>query len=156
MDFGTGYACVHASVAFDLVAWRSREETLRGGFRAAAFGSAVVGMVGGSSQLLVRQSFSQEYELEADAAGWDYLVAAKMDPRALSTMLRKLDQEQQIFSKIPGLKEPGAFSSHPGTEKRIRRLDAKWRKHLGVHAATGTVDQTWPQSMWRDNRMPAG
>src|SRR5262245_44456836 len=36
-----------ASVVFDLVAWRSRDEALRGGLRAAAFGSAAVGMMGG-------------------------------------------------------------------------------------------------------------
>jgi mono/diheme cytochrome c family protein len=36
-----------ASVVFDLIAWRSRDEALRRGFHAAGFGSAVVGMLGG-------------------------------------------------------------------------------------------------------------
>ena len=36
-----------ASVVFDLAAWRSRDESLRRGLGAAAFGSDVVGMLGG-------------------------------------------------------------------------------------------------------------
>src|SRR6185369_1744446 len=38
---------VLASVVFDFVAWRSRDEVLRRGLHAAGFGSAVVGMLGG-------------------------------------------------------------------------------------------------------------
>ncbi len=36
-----------ASVVFDFVAWRSRDEALRRGLHAAGFGSAIVGMLGG-------------------------------------------------------------------------------------------------------------
>jgi len=36
-----------ASVVFDFVAWRSRDEALRRGLHIAGFGSAVVGMLGG-------------------------------------------------------------------------------------------------------------
>ena len=89
-------------------------------------GSGVGGVLGGGSGLLVAQSFSQEYELEADAAGWDYLVASKIDPRSMARVLAKIEQEQQ---RHPGLHAKlGAFSSHPATSKRIRRLEAKWRK----------------------------
>jgi mono/diheme cytochrome c family protein len=38
---------VLASVVFDFVAWRSRDEVLRRGLHAAGFGSAVVGTMGG-------------------------------------------------------------------------------------------------------------
>jgi predicted Zn-dependent protease len=76
--------------------------------------------------LLVRQSFSQQYELEADDVGWKYLVKARIDPRGLADMLKKLQAEQDSmgFGQL-GL---GAFSSHPATAKRIHRLDAKWNK----------------------------
>src|SRR5436190_22590902 len=36
-----------ASVVFDFVAWRSRDDALRRGLHAAGLGSAVVGMLGG-------------------------------------------------------------------------------------------------------------
>lgn len=84
-----------------------------------------ISLLGAGSQLLVAQSFSQEYELEADAVGWDYLVAARIDPRAAPNMLRKL---QTAVDKVVKDRGSHAFSSHPATEKRIRRLDAKWKK----------------------------
>ena len=85
-----------------------------------------VGLPGASSQLLVRQSFSQEYELEADDVGWTYMVAARMDPRGMVNMLKKLKAEQDKMSFGNG--GLGAFSSHPATEKRIHRLEVKWDK----------------------------
>lgn len=41
-----------ASVLFDLIAWRSRDETLRRGLHAAGFGSAIVGLLGGLGAVL--------------------------------------------------------------------------------------------------------
>jgi predicted Zn-dependent protease len=88
--------------------------------------AGVLGVVGESSELLVNQSFSQEYELEADEVGWDSLVSAHLDPRGLTEMLRKLQTEQQRMSAAsPQLH---AFSSHPATQKRIQRLEARWKK----------------------------
>lgn len=89
-------------------------------------GSGLLGVLAGGSQLMVHQSFSQEYELEADDAAWQYLVAARIDPRGLADMLRKLEaeHERRKFTVM----EPQALRSHPATEKRLRRLDAKWRK----------------------------
>jgi predicted Zn-dependent protease len=89
-------------------------------------GNGTVGVLGGSSQLLVRQSFSQEYELEADEVGWQFLVAARINPRGMITMLRKLKADQDKLGHFQ--LELGAFSSHPATEKRIRRLEMKWQK----------------------------
>jgi predicted Zn-dependent protease len=84
----------------------------------------LVGVLGAGSQMLVSQGFSQDYELEADAQGFDYLVGAHIDPRSLPDMLRKL---QLQYDRMQGTYHPnGAFSSHPSTEKRIRRLEEKW------------------------------
>jgi predicted Zn-dependent protease len=88
--------------------------------------SGLLGILAGGSQLLVHQSFSQEYELEADDTAWQYLVAARIDPRGLPDMLRKLETEYQRRKLT--LMAPQAFSSHPATDKRLRRLDGKWRK----------------------------
>jgi predicted Zn-dependent protease len=89
-------------------------------------GSGLLGLLGDSSALLVNQSFSQEYELEADAVGWQYLVAARINPRGLIDALLKLQAEAaRLHSHDLELR---AFSSHPATEKRIRRLEALWKK----------------------------
>jgi predicted Zn-dependent protease len=86
----------------------------------------LVGALGTGSQLLMTQSFSQEYELEADAVGWNYLVAAHIDPRGLTDVLRKLKDEEDR-ERISNM-EIAAFRSHPTTQKRILRLEAKWKK----------------------------
>ncbi len=88
--------------------------------------SGLLGVLAGSSQLLVSQSFSQEYETEADDVGWQYLVDAHIDPRGLPEMLGKLQAEYESMHLAHLV--PQAFSSHPATEKRIRRLEAKWAK----------------------------
>ena len=85
----------------------------------------LLGLLGGSSQLLVSRSFSQEYELEADAVGFQSLVDAHIDPRGLAGMLMKFKAMQRGMGAEPMIQ---AFSSHPATEKRIRRLEAKWKK----------------------------
>ncbi|HWQ91288.1 MAG TPA: M48 family metallopeptidase, partial [Clostridia bacterium] len=87
--------------------------------------SGLLGVLGQGSEVLVRQSFSQEYELEADAVGWDYLLKAKIDPRAMPRVLTKLQEVQDRMGQQPGL---AAFSSHPETEKRIKRLEKKWQQ----------------------------
>lgn len=87
--------------------------------------SGLLGVLAGSSQLLVCQSFSQEYELEADDVGWQYLVAARIDPRGMPEMLQKIKADAERQHDFQG---PQAFSSHPATEKRIRRLEAKWSR----------------------------
>ena len=86
----------------------------------------LVGTLGAGSQILMTQSFSQEYELEADAVGWNYLVKAHIDPRGLTDMLRKLKAEEDK-DRLSDM-EIAAFRSHPTTQKRILRLEAKWKK----------------------------
>ncbi len=102
--------------------------------------AGALGVVGESSELLVNQSFSQEFELEADDIGWQSLVTAHIDPRGLTDMLRKLQAEQQKISAA--LPQIHAFSSHPATQKRIQRLELKWQKLKDksgfVPIATGT------------------
>jgi len=85
----------------------------------------LVGALGAGSQLMMTQSFSQEYELEADAVGWNYLVQAHIDPRGLTDVLRKLKEEED--KELAGMGIP-AFNSHPATQKRILRLEEKWKK----------------------------
>jgi predicted Zn-dependent protease len=86
----------------------------------------VMGVVSQGSDLLVRQSFSQEYELEADDTAWDYLLKANIDPRGLASMLGKLTAVQRSYGAT--IEIPKAFQSHPDTFKRISRLNQKWKQ----------------------------
>ncbi len=79
----------------------------------------------GVSALMIGQGFSQAYEKEADDVGWDYLVQANIDPRGMAGMFRKF---QAYESARHAMKVPEAFNSHPALEKRIKRLEAKWKK----------------------------
>ena len=98
----------------------------------------VAAVAGGASDLLIRQSFSQEYETEADDIGWQALVAAKIDPRGMTVMFEKLQAyERQQKKHLAGLELPRAFQSHPALEKRIARLEKKWRK---LPEKTGFID----------------
>ena len=89
-------------------------------------GRGITGAIGNGSELLIQRGFSQEYEMEADAVGWQYLVDAHIDPRGFIDILKKLKAEQD---RTPhGHVQIQAFSTHPATEKRIKRLEAKWKK----------------------------
>ena len=89
-------------------------------------GRSVMSVVGAGSALLVGQGFSQEYELEADSVGWNYMVRAHVDPRGMIVALQKL-RAYEAQHKDPD-QLPQAFSSHPATDKRIVRLEKKWKK----------------------------
>jgi Zn-dependent protease with chaperone function len=82
------------------------------------------GLLGGGSEFLIRQSFSQDFEREADASAWDYLIASKINPRGYITMLAKLKQEEEKFARL--MPETGSMRSHPPTQRRIDKLEAKW------------------------------
>ncbi|HZL43169.1 MAG TPA: M48 family metallopeptidase [Verrucomicrobiae bacterium] len=87
-------------------------------------GAGNLDLLGKGSGLLVYQSFSQEYEMEADNQGWDYLVAANINPTGMINVFRSLD----MFHGGDVDVIPRAFSSHPTMRKRIVNLDARWRK----------------------------
>lgn len=87
----------------------------------------LVEVAGAASDLLISQSFSQEYETEADDIGWQSLVAARIDPRGMAEMFRKLEAAEREHH-LPGLELPQALQSHPALEKRIARLEKKYAK----------------------------
>lgn len=72
------------------------------------------------SHLLVGQSFSRDFEREADESGFDLMVAANLDPRGLENGLKQLER----FAGSGG--GPRALMSHPPTPERMERLAAKW------------------------------
>jgi predicted Zn-dependent protease len=78
------------------------------------------------SGLMVFQSFSKEFETEADDVGWQYLVAANIDPRGMVSTFRKLKTYED--TQRHGGSLPRAFQGHPVLEKRIARLESKWKR----------------------------
>jgi beta-barrel assembly-enhancing protease len=74
------------------------------------------------SGLLIYQTYSQQFELEADRMAWDYMVGANLDPHAMIEMLQML----KLFA--PGDPRTDPFSSHPALDKRIAWLEEQWDK----------------------------
>ena len=89
------------------------------------------------SGLMVYQSFSKEFETEADDVGWQYLAAASIDPRGMISMFRKLKACEN--NQKHQLSLPRAFQSHPALEKRISRLESKWK---GLSRKDGFIEIT--------------
>ena len=88
-------------------------------------GGGQMSALAGGSAFLVQQSFSQEYEKEADDVGWDYLVKANIDPRGMIAVFERM---RMMDGEHPADMVPKAFQSHPDLDKRITRLNKKWKK----------------------------
>ena len=96
---------------------------------------AVVGDVSGllaaakeASEVLLRQKFSRDFEREADDQGWNYLLAAQIDPRGMIEFFETMKKE---LASNPALaaadKTLSVLNTHPATDERIERLEAKWK-----------------------------
>jgi Zn-dependent protease with chaperone function len=100
-------------------------------------------LMGGGAALFIGAGFSQEYETEADEVGWDYLMAANIDPRGMIRFFRKV---QSLEEKAGGDGSPQAFHSHPATAKRIQLLEARWAKQ---RRQSGFIElPPWPKFKW--------
>ena len=60
---------------------------------------------------------SRQHEFEADEIGFNYLVAANIDPQGAITFYKKLDELEGGRSSAASF-----LSSHPPTPERISRL----------------------------------
>jgi predicted Zn-dependent protease len=87
-------------------------------------GMAAVLTEGGTELLSLR--FSRDHEREADDAGWDYLLAAGVDPRGMLSFFTKLREEEERLGPVSSAQGYLALlSTHPATPERIERLVAK-------------------------------
>lgn len=91
--------------------------------------SGILAVIANNSAFLLDQKFSRDFEREADEVGWDYLVQARIDPRGMIGFFKKLqEEEKRMMEDNPMGKLDGALSllsTHPATEERIARLQAK-------------------------------
>ena len=78
--------------------------------------------IANSSEFLMQQKYSRDFEREADEVGWQYLVAAKIDPRGMTDFFRTLLEREKASQTVPGL-----LGTHPTTDERIKRLESKWK-----------------------------
>src|ERR1043166_2144754 len=83
--------------------------------------TGILAAIANSSELLLKQKYSRDFEREADDVGWNYLVQAKIDPRGMLDFFQKLKAEE---ANLPAGSGPGwdLLSTHPSSEERIRRL----------------------------------
>ncbi len=99
--------------------------------------SAVVGDINGllaslvgAAPLLLNQSYSRQYEREADTLGHALLIKAKIDPSGLVNFFAQLlAKESEMLAKVEDeqtqavIKDAMSFlSTHPATEDRIAYL----------------------------------
>ncbi len=76
------------------------------------------------SELLAYESFSQKYEREADALGWEYLVKARINPHGMIEALKKLRATEAAAGES---QRGSAYASHPDLDRRLQWLEAKWQ-----------------------------
>ena len=99
---------------------------------AALFGdiSGITGAIATAAPLLINQSYSRDFEREADDIGHQLLVDANIDPQGLTQFFDKiLSKEKLAFDHIEDenvrdsvINSTVFLRSHPTTEERIQRL----------------------------------
>ncbi|MDX1953286.1 MAG: M48 family metallopeptidase [Verrucomicrobiota bacterium] len=84
----------------------------------------IMAIITSNSQRLLSQKFSRDFEREADDEGWEFMVAANIDPRGMVDFFKKL---QQLEGNGSG-RTFELLLTHPTTEERIARLEKRWEK----------------------------
>ena len=110
-------------------------------------GAVLSGVVLGNSQVgqilqkgflqgsqLLTLSFSRKQESEADTYGIKYLRAAGYDPRAMSTVLQSLANQNALDARLLGTSDqvPAWASTHPDPASRVRTTAAQAGNMTGV------------------------
>lgn len=116
----------------------ARHAALRHQRVASAPAQGNLGEVGQDPSAYV-QGYSREQEMEADTLGIRYLARAGYDPGAMSSFLKKLDQQARLDAQLMGLPTDQAdqmsfMSTHPRTADRV---EAAARRAGEVTVAAG-------------------
>ncbi len=78
--------------------------------------NGVMAVIGDNVNSFQSLSFSREFEQQADTDGFKILVANKVNPKGMSNLMKRLQDEELIAM-------PEFLSSHPITENRIHYID---------------------------------
>ena len=94
----------------------------------AFFGDAegLTAILTDGSQFLLSQKFSRDFEREADDTGWDYLVAANVDPRGMIDFFETIRKEQEKSTAGHLANQFDILVTHPATDERMKHLRARW------------------------------
>jgi predicted Zn-dependent protease len=92
--------------------------------------SGLLATIASAAPILLNQSYSRDFEREADAQGIELLQRARIDPRGMESFFRKmLEREKKLLQQgkddetLSTLKQLSQFlGTHPTTEERIGRL----------------------------------
>lgn len=103
----------------------------------ALFGDVegLAGTLVGAAPFLLRQSYSRDFEREADSEGLALLREANIDPRGMVAFFRRLhEKEQQRMEALDEEQRAWAeqaqalLSTHPATDERIATLEQAIRE----------------------------
>ncbi len=100
--------------------------------------SGLIALLADQGRFLLQQGYSRDFEREADAHGFNYLINAKIHPSGLLSFFKKIDAK----SEAPKNKEPANdekkseteeklekaisfMSTHPMTSERIETIEGK-------------------------------
>lgn len=89
--------------------------------------------LGAISESLVNAKFSQKQEAEADECGYDFLVANGLNPWGMAMAFEKLSGSEGN-AKSSSIQK--MFSSHPDTQKRIKKMSERAQKDGFTKPAT--------------------
>lgn len=81
--------------------------------------------LGAISESLLNAKYSQKQETEADECGYDFLVANGLNPWGMAMAFEKLSGSEG-GAKTSTIQK--MFSSHPDTQKRIKRMSERAQK----------------------------
>ena len=101
--------------------------------------SGVLAMLTNAAPLLINQSYSRQFEAEADRIGLDLLAKANIDPKGFISFFEKmiaLEQEQLDHIDDEQTRElveeaMGFLSTHPATDERIKNIETMILGHQG-------------------------
>tara|TARA_B100000809_G_scaffold130872_2_gene128669 strand:+ start:2018 stop:3244 length:1227 start_codon:yes stop_codon:yes gene_type:complete len=97
----------------------------------AVFGdvSGLVAIAADSGRFLMSQKFSRDHERDADNVGWQYMLAAQIDPVGMIRIFQRLENEQKTLQKIQETID--FLNTHPATADRIAAMQEKQKALAG-------------------------